>query len=251
MAVNDNPSLVTLADPTAAALPTTAPPLLVQAGFSGQTDNYVAPTPLALLAGAEGTRALTLVGSDVGQVSLPVATPADPFGANADAAVAAGAAGSLSAKLRRLTADIGGLVGALASGATDYLRVRLFAGTDQLTAKTVGAEKALCMALVDLAGNQITSLAGTSSPATATLSNIATSTASAQLVASNVARKGLRVFNDSAQLMYLKFGATASSTSHTDQIDPKSTWIDKDGYTGRVDAILDANTGTARVTELT
>lgn len=41
--------------------------------------------------------------------------PADPFGANADAAVAAGATGSMQAKLRRLTTDLGSLVTSFAT----------------------------------------------------------------------------------------------------------------------------------------
>lgn len=44
-------------------------------------------------------------GVDIGDVDV-TSVPADPFGANADAAVAAGATGSIQAKLRRLTTDI-------------------------------------------------------------------------------------------------------------------------------------------------
>ena len=43
--------------------------------------------------------------NNIGNVDI-VTVPADPFGANADAAVAAGAAGSIQAKLRRLTTDL-------------------------------------------------------------------------------------------------------------------------------------------------
>lgn len=43
--------------------------------------------------------------NNIGNVDI-VTVPADPFGANADAVVAAGAAGSIQAKLRRLTTDI-------------------------------------------------------------------------------------------------------------------------------------------------
>lgn len=43
--------------------------------------------------------------NNIGDVDV-LTVPADPFGANADAAVAAGAAGSIQAKLRRLTADL-------------------------------------------------------------------------------------------------------------------------------------------------
>lgn len=45
------------------------------------------------------------------------AVPADPFGANADAVVAAGAAGSIQAKLRRLTTDLAAVAASVA-GAT-------------------------------------------------------------------------------------------------------------------------------------
>lgn len=44
-------------------------------------------------------------GVDIGDVDV-TSVPADPFGANADASVAAGAAGSIQAKLRRLTTDL-------------------------------------------------------------------------------------------------------------------------------------------------
>jgi hypothetical protein len=45
------------------------------------------------------------VGSNGLHVDVRI-VPADPFGANADAVVAAGAAGSIQAKLRRLTTDL-------------------------------------------------------------------------------------------------------------------------------------------------
>lgn len=67
------------------------------------------------LDGVEGLLG-TLAGAVAGtEVQADVLTlPADPLGANADAAVAAGAAGSLSAKLRRLTADLDAAMTSLA-----------------------------------------------------------------------------------------------------------------------------------------
>lgn len=57
----------------------------------------------ALPAGTNGIGKLTAnSGVDIGDVDV-TSVPADPFGANADAAVAAGAAGSIQAKLRRAT----------------------------------------------------------------------------------------------------------------------------------------------------
>lgn len=90
--------------------------------------------------------------------------------------------------------------------------------------------------------------------ATATLTNVSTSTASASLLASNTSRKGVVIYNDAATaVLYIKFGATASATSFTYYLAAKET-IELPGagvlYTGAIDGILDAGTGTARVTEL-
>ncbi|HEY1268829.1 MAG TPA: hypothetical protein VGH16_16355 [Candidatus Binatia bacterium] len=49
--------------------------------------------------------ALPAGNNNIGDVDV-ASVPADPFGANADAAVAAGAAGSVQAKLRRISADV-------------------------------------------------------------------------------------------------------------------------------------------------
>ncbi len=65
--------------------------------------------------GDENANILAVVNVDedgvpVGGASVVVTgVPADPFGVNADASVAAGAAGSMQAKLRRLTADMDAL----------------------------------------------------------------------------------------------------------------------------------------------
>lgn len=60
-----------------------------------------------------------------------IAAPADPFGANADALVAAGAAGSISAKLRRLTQGIADLAALLPAALTTAgsLKTALFGYT--------------------------------------------------------------------------------------------------------------------------
>lgn len=54
--------------------------------------------------------------NNIGDVDV-LTVPADPFGVNADAAVAAGAAGSIQAKLRRLTTDLDALNAKLAAAA--------------------------------------------------------------------------------------------------------------------------------------
>lgn len=84
---------------------------------------------------------------------------------------------------------------------------------------------------------------------TATLTNVATSNVSAQLLASNTSRRRARIFNDSSFVMYVKYGTTASSSSFTDALDGQTSII-IDDYSGRIDGILASGTGNARVTEL-
>lgn len=86
---------------------------------------------------------------------------------------------------------------------------------------------------------------------TAALSNVSTSTTSATLLSANTARIGAQIFNDSAVVMYVKFGTTASSTSYTVQLAANTYYEVPAGYTGRIDGILASSTGTARVTEET
>lgn len=91
--------------------------------------------------------------------------------------------------------------------------------------------------------------------ATATLTNVTSSATSVQLLASNVARLGVVIYNDSTSLLYVKFGTTASTTSYTVEV-PNDDWFALPGdmgvvYTGRIDGIWAAANGAARITELT
>lgn len=91
------------------------------------------------------------------------------------------------------------------------------------------------------------------SPAnTATLSNVAASATSVQLLAANASRKGAVIFNDSSAVLYVKFGTTASTTSFTYYV-PASAHLELPSttYTGGMDGIWASATGNARVTELT
>lgn len=89
--------------------------------------------------------------------------------------------------------------------------------------------------------------------ATATLSNVASSASSVTLLALNAARLGASIYNDSSAILYVKFGSTASSTSHVVQIagggyyELPTTSV----YTGIITGIWASATGSARVTELT
>jgi hypothetical protein len=86
---------------------------------------------------------------------------------------------------------------------------------------------------------------------TATLSNVASSASNVTVLASNTARLGATVVNDSTQAVYLKFGATASSTSFTVKVAAGGYYEVPFGYTGIIDGIWVSANGNARVTELT
>lgn len=89
--------------------------------------------------------------------------------------------------------------------------------------------------------------------ATATLSNVASSATNVTILASNASRKQATVFNDSTQILYLKFGTTASNTSYTVQL-AAGAYYELPGvrvYTGEIDGLWASANGNARVTELT
>lgn len=146
--------------------------------------------------------------SDAGEAlgSVTVADGGDVTqGAIADAIVAAGAAGTISAKLRRLTTDISSALTAIA-------------------------------ALVQKTDTQAT---------TATVTQQADQATNVTLQAANASRKGLSIFNDSTEILYIKFGATATTTSYTVKIAAQGYWELPRGnglYTGIIDGIW-ANNG--------
>lgn len=89
---------------------------------------------------------------------------------------------------------------------------------------------------------------------TATLANVNDSASSVTLQAANTARLGWSCFNDSDQILYIKFGATASATSFTVKVAAGGYYEMPTApvYTGVIDGIWAADsTGAARVTELT
>lgn len=86
---------------------------------------------------------------------------------------------------------------------------------------------------------------------TATLTNVASSATSVTLLASNTARIGAQIYNDSTQICFVKFGTTASSTSFTVALASAVYYEVPAGYTGRIDGIWVSANGNARVTEIT
>lgn len=88
----------------------------------------------------------------------------------------------------------------------------------------------------------------------ATLSNVASTASSTTLIAANANRIGLIITNDDANILYIKYGATASATSYTYQLPGGGGVFEmpEPVYRGVVDGIWSADgSGSARVTELT
>ncbi len=85
---------------------------------------------------------------------------------------------------------------------------------------------------------------------TPTTANVASSATNVTLLASAIGRLGATFFNDSTQILYLKFGATASATSYTVQL-LANDYYELPGphmYNGIIDGIWASANGNCRVT---
>ena len=102
-------------------------------------------------------------------------------------------------------------------------------------------------------GKLLTSDTSVQAPDNSSVTSVVASVASVTLLALNVDRRGAAVFNDSSVgNLFLKLGATASTTSFTVKMGPNSFYeLTFPSYTGIIDGIWDAAVGSARVTELT
>ncbi len=86
----------------------------------------------------------------------------------------------------------------------------------------------------------------------ASVTSVNSSATNVTLVSSNIVRQGLILFNDSSQTVYVKFGATASSSDYTFKI-LAGGYYESPGdliYTGRIDAIWASANGSMKITEL-
>lgn len=105
------------------------------------------------------------------------------------------------------------------------------------------------MVLVDDAGT------ASGEAATSAVTNVAASATSVTLKALNISRRALYIFNAGTSTLFVKLGATATTTtSFTYAIPPNGFWELPDDpiYTGVVDGIWSATGGNgALVTELT
>jgi hypothetical protein len=105
---------------------------------------------------------------------------------------------------------------------------------------------------LDTSGNlRVTGFVTTNKAATSNVTSVnTTANTNVTLLAADSTRVFASIFNNSGKTMYIKLGATASTTSFTVQLFDKSYWEVPDTYTGQIDAFA-LGTGTALVTELT
>lgn len=102
----------------------------------------------------------------------------------------------------------------------------------------------------------VTALAGTLTTkeirsATPTQSSVAGNASNVTLLASNASRLGATIFNDSTAFLYVKLGATSSTTSFSIKLSQDDYYEIPFGYTGIIDGIWASATGNARITEIT
>lgn len=86
---------------------------------------------------------------------------------------------------------------------------------------------------------------------TSAVTSVSASVTTGTLLALNANRRQAMIYNDSTANLYLKFGATASTTSFTIKIAGGGYYeLPQPIYTGVLDGIWDSATGAARITEL-
>lgn len=100
------------------------------------------------------------------------------------------------------------------------------------------------------AANQLTQIDLASLGANSTVSTFSSSASNQQILTSNTDRKEYKVYNCTSQDVYLKEGATASSTDYTVIISPNSFYSNV-SYLGEVNVISNlAGSGQIQVTEI-
>ena len=203
-----------------------------------------ASIPVAIASNQSAVPTTVAAGSAIiGKVGIDQTTPGTTNGVQVNAALPAGTniigktgidqttPGTTNA-VQVTTASPGG-----ATANPAYARIQDESGT---TAATVTANKAL---------KADTSLSASS---TATLTSVASSATTVSLLALNTARKGFIIFNDSTQLLYVAFAATASTSAYSYQVQSQGTL---EGalpvYQGAISGIWASANGNARISELT
>ena len=104
---------------------------------------------------------------------------------------------------------------------------------------------------VDIGDVDVTSTVLPTGAGTSSVTSVADTTTSATLKASNTSRKQIIIQNTSSAILYVKYGATATSSDFTVLLNQNDILVE-DHYTGIIDGIwaTDPGDGAAKVTEI-
>jgi hypothetical protein len=118
------------------------------------------------------------------------------------------------------------------------------------TTRTAGASQPAEVIQLDANGDPVVQNAAV--VAAAGVTTVASSATVVTLQAANADRRGLAIYNDGKQKLYVKLGAAASLIDFTVMIDKQEYYeLPQPMYVGEVTGIWDSVDGDARVTELT
>ncbi len=121
------------------------------------------------------------------------------------------------------------------------------ASSDTGTFSLIALVKRLLQSLTTISGNTLKD-----SVATSACTNVSAAASTTSILASTAGRRAAFFYNDSTSDLFLKLGATASTTSFTVKMPAYSYYeIPQPVYTGAVDGIWTTATGSVRITEMT
>lgn len=116
---------------------------------------------------------------------------------------------------------------------------------------TLGQHASAASMSVVIASDQSPIPVTASLSSTAVITSVANSLTTGVLLASNTARRGFIIFNDSLAIVFVAFAATASTTAFSVKLQPGSEYEPGIDYTGVISGISSAAVGSCRVTEFT
>lgn len=145
-----------------------------------------------------------------------------------------------------LTVDTTQLPAALVGGRLDA-NVGAWLGS---IAPTVGQKAMASSVPVVVSSDQSTLPVKEIRSASSSVTSVAASASNVTLLASNANRLAATIYNDSNSALYLKLGATASTTSFTVKMNRDDYYEVPGNYTGAIHGIWSVATGSARITEL-
>lgn len=214
-----------------------------------QTSGNASLTTIATLALAQGST----TSGQVGELVMGAVTTASPtYTTGQTSPISLTIAGAIRTDSSATTQPISAAALPLPTGAaTSALQTTgnttLSAISAQLPAALGPQSSSGSLSIVQATGTTF-SVSQTTS-ATANLTSVSNSLTSVTVLASNSARKGFVVYNDSIVILYIAFGATASTTAFSYKLQPATAYTSDTLYTGVISGIASAASGSARVTE--